>query len=176
MPRIEIPNSKRADLRYTVKQMTKRRNHRSGHCLTFSRNSIRSCGDGATTIASAPAQAGQFAALDYLCRGSHLALADEEASEASIGRGRRLVRLPSLSSSYSKALARRRTSSSSFSPVLRVERFRRGWMRDSCIHHCSRRAGCITKGARPVRRAGIRNRRQQCRTALMLDPTQHADA
>ena len=41
----------------------------------------------------------------------------------------------------------------------------------SCIHQCSRRAGCITKGARPVRRAGIRIRRQRCRTALMLDPT-----
>src|SRR5260370_2047151 len=39
------------------------------------------------------------------------------------------------------------------------------------IHQCSRRAGCITKGARPVRRAGIRIRRQQCRTALMPDPT-----
>ena len=29
----------------------------AGHCLSFSRNSILSCGDGGTTIASAPAQA-----------------------------------------------------------------------------------------------------------------------
>ena len=34
-----------------------RPHQRSGHWLTFSRNSIRSCGDGGTTIASAPAQA-----------------------------------------------------------------------------------------------------------------------
>ena len=33
----------------------------------------------------------------------------------------------------------------------------------SCIHRCSRRAGCITKGARPVRRAGVRNQRWQHR-------------
>src|SRR5580698_477668 len=29
----------------------------------------------------------------------------------------------------------------------------------ACIRHGSWRAGCITKGARPVRRAGVRNRR-----------------
>jgi transposase InsO family protein len=37
------------------------------------------------------------------------------------------------------------------------------------IRHGSWRAGCITKGARPVWKARIRNWRQQCRTALMLD-------
>src|SRR5713101_4838736 len=31
----------------------------------------------------------------------------------------------------------------------------------SCVRHGSRRAGCITKGACPVRRAGVRNRRWQ---------------
>jgi hypothetical protein len=42
--------------------------------------------------------------------------------------------------------------------------------RNSCLRHGSRRAGCITKGARPVRRAGVRNQRRRRRTALTLDP------
>ena len=41
----------------------------------------------------------------------------------------------------------------------------------SCIRHGSWKAGCITKGACPVWKAGIGNRRQQCRTALVLDLT-----
>src|SRR3954471_966751 len=46
----------------------------------------------------------------------------------------------------------------------------------SCIRHGSWKAGCITKGACPVWKAGIGNRRQQCRTALVLDLTLYSDA
>jgi hypothetical protein len=45
----------------------------------------------------------------------------------------------------------------------------------SCIRHGSWKAGCITKGARPVWKAGVRNRQQQCCTALTLDLTLHPD-
>ena len=39
-----------------------------------------------------------------------------------------------------------------------------------CVHHGSRRAGCITKGARPVRRASVRDQQWRHCTALTLDP------
>jgi hypothetical protein len=39
-----------------------------------------------------------------------------------------------------------------------------------CVHRSSRRAGCITKGARPVRRAGVRNQQWRHCVALTLDP------
>jgi hypothetical protein len=47
----------------------------------------------------------------------------------------------------------------------------------SCIHLCSRRAGCITKSARPVRRGGHQNPMATVpHGALMLDPTKCTDA
>src|ERR671938_1095006 len=46
----------------------------------------------------------------------------------------------------------------------------------ACIRHGSWRAGCIAKGARPVRKAGARDRRRQRRTALAPDLTLHPDA
>jgi hypothetical protein len=56
MPRIEIPKHKQADLRYRVKQET-RRDSLPALLLTVSRGSIDFCAAGATIIASAPVPA-----------------------------------------------------------------------------------------------------------------------
>src|SRR4051794_39589192 len=76
------------------------------------------------------------------------------------------------SSTHSTRLAGR--SNRAVSPLLPGGRAVPAWMdARSCIRHGSWKAGCITKGACPVWKAGIGNRRQQCRTALVLDLTLH---
>src|SRR3954467_11172480 len=75
------------------------------------------------------------------------------------------------SSTHSTRLAGR--SNRAVSPLLPGGRAVPAWMdARSCIRHGSWKAGCITKGACPVWKAGIGNRRQQCRTALVLDLTE----
>ena len=77
------------------------------------------------------------------------------------------------SSTHSTRLAGR--SNRAVSPLLPGGRAVPAWMdARSCIRHGSWKAGCITKGACPVWKAGIGNRRQQCRTALVLDLTLHS--
>src|SRR4051812_16955599 len=79
------------------------------------------------------------------------------------------------SSTHSTRLAGR--SNRAVSPLLPGGRAVPAWMdARSCIRHGSWKAGCITKGACPVWKAGIGNRRQQCRTALVLDLSVHPDA
>src|ERR671910_1874491 len=74
------------------------------------------------------------------------------------------------SSTHSTRLAGR--SNRAVSPLLPGGRAVPAWMdARSCLRHGSWKAGCITKGACPVWKAGIGNRRQQCRTALVLDLT-----
>jgi len=43
--------------------------------------------------------------------------------------------------------------------LLGIQRKLYQWSKATLLRCPSRRAGCITKGARPVRRAGVRNRR-----------------
>jgi hypothetical protein len=104
-----------------------------------------------------------------LCRGSYLALADEEAWPPSSEEDTACT-LAESSPSHAQGLAgrQRRTVSSLHAAGGTLSQRMDA---HSCLHLCSRRAGCITKDASPVRSAGIRIRRCQHRTALMLDPT-----
>ena len=171
IPRIEIPASKRADHRYMVKQMTKGANtlwslfellQKLNPVLRGWGNYYRFC-----TGASR-----QFAALDFHvgdCIWRWLMKKHKKLHR----KRTRLARLPSLFAPLASHGVN--AMSSSFSSHAARGTLPQRLDAHSCIHRCSRRAGCITKGARPVRRAGIRTRRQQCRTALMLDPTECQD-
>src|ERR671919_829536 len=66
---------------------------------------------------------------------------------------------------------RRRTGSSSCSVVSRCSSSVSGGCAARRTLSAFWKAGCITKGARPVWREGDGNRRQQCRTALSPYPT-----
>jgi hypothetical protein len=104
-----------------------------------------------------------------LCRGSYLALADEEAWPPSSEEDTTCT-LAESSPSHAQGLAgrQRRTVSSLHAAGGTLSQRMDA---HSCLHLCSRRAGCITKDARPVRRASVRIRRRPRCTALMLDPT-----
>src|SRR3954470_16618273 len=107
-----------------------------------------------------------------VCRGSHMALAHEEAGEPQPKEDDNTASAEP-SSTHSTRLAGR--SNRAVSPLLPDGRAVPAWMdARSCIRHGSWKAGCITKGACPVWKAGIGNRRQQCRTALVLDLTLHS--
>src|SRR3954451_18229895 len=109
-----------------------------------------------------------------VCRGSHMALAHEEAWEPQPKEDDNTASAEP-SSTHSTRLAGR--SNRAVSPLLPGGRAVPAWMdARSCIRHGSWKAGCITKGACPVWKAGIGNRRQQCRTALVLDLTLYSDA
>jgi RNA-directed DNA polymerase len=126
MPRIEIPTSKRADLRYIVKQMTSSTNtlwslsellQKLNPVLRGWGNYYRFCTDASR----------QFAALDFYvgdCIWRWLMKKHKKLHRKST----RLVRLPSLLRPTRK-LWREGNVEQFLLSTLRVERFRRGWMR-----------------------------------------------
>ena len=126
MPRIEIPTSKRADLGYSVKQMTSGANTLwSLSELLQKLNSVLRGRE--TTIASAPGAKRQFAALDFYvgdCIWRWLMKKHKKLHR----KGTRLVRVPSLLRPTRK-LWREGNVEQFLLSMLRVERFRRGWMR-----------------------------------------------
>jgi RNA-directed DNA polymerase len=126
MPRIEIPNSKRADLRYTIKQLTSRTTtlwslpyllQKLNPILRGWGNFYRFC-----TGASR-----QFAALDFYV-GDRIWRWLMKKHKNLRQQRTRLVRLPSLLRPTRKVWREGKVEQFLLS-MLRVERFRRGWMR-----------------------------------------------
>ncbi len=171
MPSIEIPTAKRADLQYRVKQLTGRSTvswplafllRKLNPILRGWGNYFRFCrapagSSRASTITSGIASGG----------GSCRSMLPWHGRRRSFGGCR-------------ACFARRDARGGKDEPNSSSSPPSRSSVSDadgcaSLIRHGSWRAGYITKGARPVRKAGIRNRRQQCRTALMLDLTLPAD-
>jgi group II intron reverse transcriptase/maturase len=126
MPRIEIPNSKRADLRYLVKQQTSRRTtQRSLSRLLQKLNPIlRGWGNYYRFCTGAGRQ---FTALDFYV-GDRIWRWLMKKHGPLHRKRTRLVRLPSLLRPTRK-LWREGPIEQFLLSTLRVERFRRGWMR-----------------------------------------------
>jgi RNA-directed DNA polymerase len=125
MPRIEIPNSKRADLRYKVKQMTKRSIGWSLPRLLQKLNPIlRGWGNYYRFCTGASRQ---FATLDFYVGDRIWRWLMKKHGHLHRKR-RRLVRLPSLLRPTRKVWREGKVEQYLLS-MLRVERFRRGWMR-----------------------------------------------
>ena len=125
MPRIEIPNSKRADLRYTVKQMTTRSSSWSlPHLLQKLNPILRGWGNYYRFCTGASRQ---FATLDFYVGNRIWRWLMKKHGHLHRKRTR-LVRLPSLFRPTRKVWREGKVEPFLLS-MLRVERFRRGWMR-----------------------------------------------
>lgn len=126
MPRIEIPNSKRADLRYKVKQMTGRDtiNWSLSYLLQKLNPILRGWGNYYRFCTGASRQ---FSALDFYV-GDRIWRWLMKKHGHLHRKQTRLVRLPSLLRPTRK-LWREGNVEQFLLSTLRVERFRRGWMR-----------------------------------------------
>jgi RNA-directed DNA polymerase len=125
MPRLEIPTSKRADLRYTVKQMT---NRTTGWSLTRLLQKLNPILRGWGNYYRFCTGAGrQFATLDFYVGDRIWRWLMKKHGHLHRKRTR-LTRLPSLFRPTRKLWREGKVEQFLLS-MLRVERFRRGWMR-----------------------------------------------